>query len=217
MSKNRSHWKPEEATRLLLVRHGETAWNHEQRFQGQTDVELSLSGRKQAELLRSRLEGEKIDAVYASDFQRAMETARLATGSRELSPIPHPGLREADFGEWEGLTFKQITAEQPEVLETWYSNLADVTPPGGESIRQLQVRILETMDTLIAGHRGESLLIVSHGGPIRAFLCWVLGMDLNECWKIRLDNCALSIVQMYPEAGIVMLLNESWHLRGMTR
>jgi alpha-ribazole phosphatase len=215
MVMDRMHPGPQEITRLLLVRHGETVWNQEQRYQGQTNVELSDFGRRQAQAVRDRLAEERIDVVYASDLGRAAETADIIVAGRELRPVLLSNLREASFGEWEGLTHTEIVARYPGLMERRETDLADTAPPEGESLRQLQSRIVETIHSLAQRHRGQTVLIATHGGPVRTFVCDTLGIDLNQCWRIRVDNAALFIVQMYPAGGIVDLLNEQSYLRGL--
>lgn len=202
-------------TRLLLVRHGETIWNSELRYQGQKDIPLNDIGRAQAERVRERLAHEEFTAVYSSDLERASRTAAVIARGRG---VPHEclvELREANFGDWEGLTYAEASARFPDVAKARRDDPERTQPPNGESLAQVRERALAAVDRLLARHADETILISGHGGPLRALLCGLLGLDLRFAWRLRLDNCSLSIVDTYPEGAILSLLNDVYHLRGI--
>ena len=202
-------------TRLLLVRHGETTWNHEGRLQGQTDVELSDFGREQARRLGARLAGEPLQAAYASDLKRCWETATIALAGRGLALQPDPGLREVHLGSWQGRTWPELRAQLPEETAWVEADLVNRAPPGGESRLQLQQRIVGAVEAIAARHPDGLVLVVSHGGALRAFLCWVMLADLRASRRIEADNCGLGVVDLGPSGPRLVTWNDTEHLKGL--
>lgn len=201
--------------RIFLIRHGETLWNAEMKFQGHTDVPLSAGGLEQAKALAGRLKGQDLAAVYASDLSRAVETAGQLAVPRGLEVQKLPALREMNFGDWEGLTFKEINDRYGELLKLWWSDPLSVRVPGGESLSELAVRVTGAVKEIVASHPGGQVAVVCHGGPVRSLAATVLGMDLNQYWRIRQDNAALNIIDFSAwDRGIVALLNDRSHLSG---
>lgn len=202
-------------TRLILVRHGESAWNRELRYQGHRDIELSSVGWAQAECLRQRLQKEPLDAVYSSDLRRAAETAALIVRGRGLEPILRPDLREANLGLWEGLTYAEARAAWPKVAERRRLNPAHTAPPQGESLRQVKRRVCAAIEEITRRHPDQTVLIVSHSGPLHALVCALLGLKLKAAWQLRLDNGSITIIDTYPEGAILSLFNDVNHLKGL--
>src|SRR5205814_2845590 len=159
-------------TGLILVRHGETTWNHDLRLQGQTDTELSDVGREQARRLAERLAREQIAAAYSSDLRRCVETAEIALAGREIVPTLLVGLREIHLGDWQGHTTAELRALMPTELDRVWGNPDHEAPRGGETRRQLQRRGVEAITSLAERHPGEQALVISHGGALRARACW---------------------------------------------
>jgi len=194
--------------KLLLVRHGETEWNKTGRYQGRSDVELSAIGLWQAERLRDRLAGQRIDAVYSSDLKRALHTAQIITSQHNLAVMPCKELREIDFGELEGMTYDEIQLHYP----NWSGISSDVSIPGGESLSQLAFRI-ELFVPRLAEHSGDkTVLVVAHGGALRVLVCILLGIGIEHWLQIRLDCASLTIMEGYPDRVVLSLLNDACHL-----
>jgi broad specificity phosphatase PhoE len=147
-------------TRIILARHGETDWNLERRWQGHSDRPLNQTGLAQAEELAEQLAGEPIAAVYSSDLLRAHETARVVAARLGLDVVAVPGLREREFGSWEGLRDVEVEHRFPGAHG----------PPDGETRQEMLRRVLESLEAIAAAHDGETVLVVCHGGPIRAAL-----------------------------------------------
>jgi 2,3-bisphosphoglycerate-dependent phosphoglycerate mutase len=147
-------------TRIILARHGETDWNRERRWQGHSDRPLNDTGRDQAHALAAELAGEPISAVYSSDLLRAHETARIVAEQLGLDVVTVPGLRERRFGSWEGLEDVEVERRFPGVH----------SPPDGEARDEMTRRVLDSLDAIAASHPNRTVLVVSHGGPIRAVL-----------------------------------------------
>ena len=200
--------------RVYLVRHGETAWNSLLRFQGQTDIPLSDEGRRQAGRLALRLAREKFCACYASDLARAFETAEILARPHGLPVQKIPALRELNFGVWEGLTGPEIEKLYAAEIRQWWSSPLTTRIPGGETLAEVVERATRAVKGIVESHGEGKILVVSHGGAIRSIVGSVLGMDLNQYWRLRLDNASLNILD-FPtwEKGILLLFNDNSHLR----
>lgn len=163
-------------TTIYLARHGESDWNVERRWQGHTDRPLTDKGRQQAEALAARLADVALDAVYASDLRRAWETAEAVSRTHGLEVVRLPELREVDVGGWGGLTREECAARFPAGFERWQAG-----GPGwddGETYEEMAERVVTALHRLAGEHPGGSVLVVSHGGPIRAVHAHALGMEL---------------------------------------
>lgn len=199
-------------SRLLLVRHGDTKLNSAERYWGQTDVELSAAGLRQAERLRDRLATEKIDAIYSSDLQRASATAKLIASAHQLEVITCAELREINFGQLEGLTFDEVSQLYPEVTKLWVERSPELKYPGGESIDRFTKRVSKFLSRLEEHTEQETILIAAHSGVLRTLICLLLGIELQHRWQFRLDLASLSILETYPQQAILSLLNNVSHL-----
>jgi alpha-ribazole phosphatase len=204
-------------SRLLLVRHGNTALNSAERYWGWTDVELSAEGVEHATRLRDRLAAERIDAVYSSNLKRALATAHIIASSHRLDVIVREELREVNFGKFEGLTFKEIDELYPEVTEAWSSWSLAFEFPGGESIRQLNKRVSRFLSKLREHSPEETVLIVAHSAPLRLLICHLLGIGLKHWRQFRLDLASLSVVETYSQGALINLLNDTSHLREVSK
>jgi broad specificity phosphatase PhoE len=154
-------------TTILLVRHGETDWNAQRRVQGKTDRPLNDTGREQARALADQLAGVRLAAVYSSDLSRALETARIVADAHGLPVTSVPELRERDFGTWEGLTDEEILERFPEARSGPWGD--------AETRDELTARVLSALRRISGSHAGETVLAVSHGGPLRAMLAEASG------------------------------------------
>ncbi len=170
-------------TTILLARHGETDWNVDRRVQGHSDTPLNDTGREQAQALGEQLAGERIDAVYSSDLVRAHETARAVAEPRGLGVTAIRDLRERHFGRWEGLTDDEIFAR--------FNPTPDAAWGDGETREEMAERVLDALRRIAATHPKGRVLVVSHGGPLRAVLAYC-GMDGVG----RIDNCHVVRVEI---------------------
>ncbi len=199
-------------SKLLLVRHGETKSNSSERFWGQTDVELSDIGMRQAEQLRDRLAAQKIDVIYTSNMSRATVTTDIIASKHQLDIITCPELREINFGKFEGLTFEEINKLYPEATELWSNWSLTLKFPEGESVRALNNRVNRFLVRL-KNHTSEgTILIVAHSAPLRLLICHLLGIELRHWRQFRLNLASLSILETYPQGAIINLLNDISHL-----
>ena len=200
-------------TRLIIVRHGQTIWNLERKYQGHSDIALTEKGLKQAEAVAVRLAAEPVDAVYASDLSRAFKTAECIAAKHNLKVGLVPALREIKFGDWEGLTYEEITARWPGLLGKLWSTPDELEIPGGESFHQLKARAYDAVTKIVAAHPEQTVAIVAHGGTIGTILCAMLNIHLNHVWSIRQDNTAVNIVEYYEGRPTICLLNCIRHLQ----
>lgn len=197
--------------RLLLARHGESIWNAEKRFQGHTDIALSDRGRAQAEALGRALRGYRVAAAYVSPFRRARETAELALRESGVSPTVIEELRELSLGDWEGCTVEQVRAREGDPYRAWLRAPHDCPPPGGEPLPVVSERVRAAVDRIAAAHpNGGDVLVVSHGGVISVYACALLGCSFNQLWRLRVDNCSLTVAR--PPR--LVSLNDTAHLAG---
>ena len=200
-------------TKVILIRHGESVWNKEMKYQGHADIALTDTGLWQAERLAARLAREQLTAVYASDLSRAFVTAEIVAAGHNMTVQSVPALREISFGEWEGLTYHSINEKWPDIMSNLYVCPDEVDIPGGETFRSLKDRAGQAIAELVRAHKDETIAVISHGGTIRTILCDVLHIHLNHVWNIRQDNTAMNIIEYYDHRTMVSLVNDTGHLR----
>jgi len=182
-------------TRIYLVRHGATELTAEDRFAGSTEATLSEEGCRQVAALAERLRCDQLDAVYTSPMERTQETARIIAGPHGLEPLTATGLREIDYGHWEGKTRDEIETSYPDEYEAWQEDPLTNAPAGGESGIQVLARALPVMREIVQQHERRSVLVVSHKGTNRLLISSLLGFDARG-YRDRLDQspAALNIL-----------------------
>lgn len=183
-------------TRLCLVRHAQTDWNLQHRWQGQADPPLSLAGREQARMLARELTGEHFDAIYSSDLQRALATARAVAGPHRLPVQTDLRLREVNLGKWEGLLGEEIPALYPREWAARENDPFHARPPDGESVLDVARRAMPVFTELRDRHPSASLLIVSHGLLLAVFLCQLHNLPLDEAYNHIPENARPLFVSM---------------------
>jgi broad specificity phosphatase PhoE len=196
---------------LMLVRHGESEWNAQRRYQGQSDVPLSALGRRQAELVAGRLAGGKIDAVYASDLVRAWQTASVIAEKNGLQAFSEPRLRELKFGVLEGLTFEEAQSRYPEMIAAWLDDF-NRPPEGAETIDLFNARVLSLLDDLKRKHDEQVVLLVAHGGSLSEILRIALGLSRAKRWYLEMDNASLTELLIAETYVALKRLNDTCHL-----
>jgi len=202
-----------QVTRILAVRHGETAWNRDARIQGHTDIALNAHGRWQARQLAQALRDEPIAACYASDLSRARETAQAVAERHGHKVEMHSGLRERGFGAFEGHTWVELQAAYPAETEAWRKRLPDFAPPGGESLLQLQARVVATVNDLAARHPGEQVLMVAHGGVLDMLYRLATRLDMQAPRSWELTNTAINRLLWSPEGLSLVGWADTAHLQ----
>jgi len=176
-------------TTIVLVRHGETDWNRESRFQGHADTPLNEDGRSQAQELAKLLVAEPVTALYTSPLRRASETAEILAATLDVEARALEALREIDVGAWEGLTIDEVRERYPERLdEDWRSGWED-----GETYDELERRVVPALVELGSRHDGGHVVGVTHAGPIRAAIAASMGLAYDDARPLigPLENCAL--------------------------
>ncbi len=199
-------------TRIVAVRHGETAWNVQTRIQGQIDIGLNARGQQQARRLARALSHERFDAVYASDLQRAADTARAVAEQAGLPLHTDIALRERCFGEFEGLTWAEVEREHPEASRRWRERDASFGPSGGETLAVFYERAVNALASIAARHRGQHIAIVTHGGVLDVLYRAAsrIALDAPRTWQ--LGNASINRV-LHGEQGFTMVgWNDNLHL-----
>jgi len=192
---------------LWLIRHGETDWNRERRWQGQSDPPLNELGQQQAKTLVSRLAEQTFDQIYSSDLIRAQETATLACPNTAI--VAEPRLREMHFGAFEGQRWDDLKADHSETLAAWRRSPYEFRPPDGEHYQDMADRVLEWYGALPADGR---IAAVVHGGVLRALLYSITGVPLATQWAFTLDNAGISIVERHRDMTLIRTVNDTAHL-----
>lgn len=178
---------------LLCVRHGRTAWNADKRFQGHTDVALDDEGRAQADALAGLLAAERIDAAVSSDLARAVETARIVLGPRDVGLRFDPDWREMRFGDWEGLTWAQIRAANPQLDPAAHTSVKAYAPRGGETFAELCSRVTRAVERSVAELPDDGVaLIATHAGPLHALLEVLLGESERAALQVRFLTASIT-------------------------
>jgi len=171
-------------TTLVLIRHGQTDWNVEGRWQGQADPSLNEYGRQQARRLAEEQLVLGLDALYSSDLRRATQTAEFISDALGLSIVPEPRLREINLGVWQGVLSDEIQAQYPHEFQRWHETPLAVKPPGGEDIPTLAARVLKATNEIIARHPEQRVAIVAHEFPIAVIICRSMDLGLEHLRSI---------------------------------
>ena len=199
-------------TKLLLVRHGRTAWNAAGRIQGQLDIALDELGGQQARQVAERVQSFHLDAIYTSPLQRARETAE-AIGTRLNLPVTGDDrLMEYQFGVVSGLTWEELVAQHPELAKRWVDDAWTVPIAGSEGRVNFAARVKAVMDDLIARHLDQHVAVVAHGGTFNVYLAKMLGMDLKRRHPFHFGNTSLSSVEVKAGVFSVHFLNDTCHV-----
>ena len=195
---------PHRSTRVIVVRHGQTAWNAATRIQGQLDIPLDETGRWQAQRLAQALARESLDAVYSSDLGRAAQTAQAVATAAGLHLVTDRGLRERHFGAFEGLTYDEIAARWPDESRRWRQREVDFAPGDGESLRDFYVRSVGCAERIAAGHPGQTILLVAHGGVLDCLYRAAARIDLQGARSWLLGNASINRL-LYTDAGFTLV------------
>jgi alpha-ribazole phosphatase len=190
---------------LILIRHGQTDCNRDGIYIGRTDVPLNKTGKESARRMGSILQKEAITAFYASDLQRCRQTAELLKLDKEI--IYSEKLREIDFGLWEGLTYEDIVRLHPDTLDCWQKDLQQFQAPQGESFCAMQERVVSQIGHIREHHTGK-VVVVTHGGCMRALMTHYLFHSSDDRWKIRFQNGAITRICFSEDVITLLSLNE---------
>ena len=201
--------------RLIVVRHGETFYNAQRRFTGQSDVPLNPLGERQVAALGDCLATEQLDVIVTSDLERTRVTARTIAYNHGLHLQEDIDLRELAFGEWEGYTYDEVLARDANQVSMWRADPSKYAPPGGETVAQVRDRCARALQRWQTLYPEASVLWVTHGGLIGVLLCHVLDIDLKRRWQFRHDNASISEIRLSGDRAIIVRLNETAHIRAL--
>jgi 2,3-bisphosphoglycerate-dependent phosphoglycerate mutase len=199
-------------TELILVRHGETDWNRELRFQGHVDVGLNAIGLEQARRVALRLAAEQAHRVYVSDLLRARQTAHPVAQELRLDSISVPGLREQSFGVVDGMRVDDIKQQHPQAWEDWLQFREDYCMPGGETTREFHARVMDAVNRLAADHRDETLVVVTHGGVLDMIYRSARSLGLAGPRQSDIPNAGVSRVRVVQTRIEIVSWADTSHL-----
>ncbi|HKA63057.1 MAG TPA: histidine phosphatase family protein [Methylomirabilota bacterium] len=198
--------------RVLLVRHAETDWNRERRFQGRLDISLSAAGREQAESAARLLAATPLAAVWSSPLSRARETATAIANPQGLAVHVEEAFTEMDFGEWVGLTRDEVKARFPDALSAWAETPQTARWPGAEPLEDVRVRALAGLERLRAAHQGQTVCLISHGITSRVLILEALGLGPDRLWSLQISSTGISELEFRDDWTTLHRMNSLVHL-----
>ncbi|MHC4598009.1 MAG: histidine phosphatase family protein [Planctomycetota bacterium] len=201
--------------RFILVRHGETEWNREDRMRGWLDVALNDRGRRQADAVGKALASENLVAVYTSPLQRTVETARALARPHGLEPIPYEPIKDFHFGDWEGNRRDEIKATWADLYRVYENDPGSFQAPGGESLQHLHERVLAGLNELADRHEGETVGLSSHAVTCQIALLAIQGLGPDRYWNIKQGNCAINCFHRGNIGWVIEKINDTCHLTGI--
>ena len=200
-------------TRLILVRHGESEGNLKREFHGQYMSDLTEKGHVQADCTAKFLDTFHIDKIYSSDIPRAYSTALHTANRKGRDVIKEQGVREIRAGKWEQMKFDDIMVEYPEDYDIWHNNISECRCPGGESVRELSERVIETVNKIAQENDGKTVMIATHATPLRALICYFSGNSPEYMKELKwVPNASVTVVEYEKGEFEIKLLAESRHL-----
>lgn len=203
--------------KIYLIRHGQTDWNLEGKIQGRHDISLNETGRRQAELLAEGMKKRPVVQIFSSRQKRAYETAKAIGKSQNVGVTVIDGLEEVEFGEWEGMTWDEISRKYPKEFEIWCSEPAKITPPGGESRPQIYDRVKRALKEVVSLAQGD-VAVISHGASLAYIVSSMLEKELGDHDEIIVKNVSISTVAYDEKTGKYTMLdaNDVSHLQGFS-
>lgn len=207
----------EQATTVLLVRHGHVDGIDPPRFRGRIDLPLTALGRRQAEALRDRIVAEwRPAAIYSSPMGRCIATAAAIAAPYGLVPEAVDGCNDLDCGDWQGLGVDEVRARWPVEYALWRSSPDEAVIPGGEGLKVVATRGVQALHAIVGCHRGDTVVVVAHNSVNRVLLLHALGLPLARYWDIAQAPCALNVLRRDGGRMRVVTLNETGHLAALS-
>jgi len=204
-----------DVTQFILVRHGQTGWNRQERFRGLADIDLNEVGAKQAEAVSYRVMQWKVDAVYSSPLKRAVSTAQSIAGRFGLPVVTLDGIIDMNFGDWQGLTIEEVKNRYPEQFDFWLNSPHRLEIPGGETLDEVRQRAVTAINGLAKQHVGQTIAMVTHRVVCKVLLLAFLGLDNSHFWQIAQDTTAVNAFEINKGEPTVTLINDTCHLKGL--
>jgi len=202
-------------TDFVFIRHGETDWNRQQRFQGHADVPLNEIGIAQAARLGARLGGEPADLLVSSDLQRARQTAQPLAEAWAQVPMLERGLREQSFGVLEGLDAPTIKTHHADLWAQWLEHRSEFALPGGESLSQFHARVIDAVRALADRHAGRTLVVVTHGGVLDMLWRTAHGLSLDGLRACEIPNTGINRLRWKNGTLDILQWADASHLQGL--
>jgi len=200
--------------RVILVRHGQTAWNKVERFRGREDLPLDETGRQQAQAAARYIATSWTPSVvYTSPLLRSVETAAAIADACQVEAWVNPELIDIDYGQWQGLTPDEAAAHRPGLYQTWLTAPQKVGFPDGESLADVRSRAFASLEKLIRAHAGKTIVVVAHTVVNRLLLCAILGLDNSRFWRLRQETTAINVLEWDGGDFTLVTLNDTCHLR----
>ncbi|MDP2719360.1 MAG: histidine phosphatase family protein [Dehalococcoidia bacterium] len=201
--------------KLVLIRHGQTEWNREERFRGRFDIELNETGRRQADVTGRALRNLGITAVYTSPLLRSLHTASIIGGFTGHEPVSLEDFIDMDFGQWQGLTPGEAKTRDEALYNVWARTPHLAEFPGGESLSQLHERAVSGLSRIREKHPDNTVALISHKVVCVVLICHVMGLDLSHFWQIEKDNCAVSTFEIRRNMLMIGKINDTCHLKSL--
>ncbi|MBR2209191.1 MAG: histidine phosphatase family protein [Synergistaceae bacterium] len=201
-----------EPRRIILARHGQTEWNLQYRFQGRTNVKLTETGKRQAHALAARLSSWPVEIVYTSPLDRAYYTASAIAERHNLKPVILPELEEINFATWEGESIPGLEKEQHSAFAAWRSDPFFYPPAGAETWEKLYTRLSRAVKIFLGGEY-KRIVVVSHGGIMRALYAVFVGLNPHKVWNMEVSNCSMSGIEMRRGRPTLIFTNDNLHVR----
>jgi broad specificity phosphatase PhoE len=202
--------------KLILARHGETAWNVEKVFRGRADVNLDEVGIKQAQLLGKYLSNWELEAIYSSPIKRALDTANIVARYQGVAVRIAEGLIDFDYGEWQSLPEQEVKRLYPAVFNEWHKSPHKVRMPGGESLEDVRRRAVEVVKDILSRHR-NNLLLVSHRVVVKVLICYLLGLDNSHFWDISQDVGGITVFDYADGRFVLTRHNDTSYLPALQK
>ena len=203
------------ATKVYVVRHGQTAWNVGEIFRGRADIPLDETGREEVHLAGEALKDETLHAIYSSPLSRSMETAENVAKFHDLSVVPLEAIIDISYGEWEGLESQEVQKKYPDLYSLWLQQPHKVQFPGGESLEEVRSRTLAALEEMLAKHADENVVLVAHRVPNKVICCALLGLDNSHFWRIQQDTASTNLFTHKDGQWIISYLNDTSYLRSL--
>ena len=196
--------------KLLLIRHGETGWSVRKKYCSFSDIELNEKGLRQAQRLHKKLSMEKVHSVYSSDMKRTVGFAKIVFEGMDVEVFT--GLREMNFGIFEGLTYEIIMKQYAHIYQKWMNNPLSFTIPEGEGLKAAAKRVRKALREILSKNPDKTVAVFTHGGPIKILLCDILGLSLKKIWEVGHSLAGISIIEFYGDNPLIHCINDTSHL-----
>lgn len=196
------------------MRHGETQWNKagDERFRGREDIDLNETGIRQATATAERIAGLQASAIYSSPLRRAVATAEILARVAGLRVKLLDGLVDVDYGRWQGLSLQEVSEQYGQLYSQWLGSPHQVAFPGGESLQDVKERALGALEEVLAQHKDQIVVLVSHQVVCKVLLCSLLGLGNSHFWQVQQDVCAINVFEARNGGLIITLINDTCHL-----